>query len=983
MRLDHWSISTRLYFGLGVVILLTAILGGAAWLAVERMWGETQGLYEHPLMVRRAIGELKADVLAISRGMSGLCLTEDDEVRQSLRQQIAVWEANADRQLEVIRDRYLGPPSDVEDVAREMAAWSVIREESLRLLQAAQLAEAVEIIMPGRGESSRQLDQVLSHLDDISRFATTRGDAFYASAQEHRDGVKLQLGVLLGATLLVSGVAAGALVSAIRRPLKELTLAAEQFRCGKLDVRCGYESANELGLLARSFNSLAETVETELRINEQAAQLTGVMLRESDARAFARGLLAILAEHTGSQMGALYLLNEARTEFEHFESIGLTAAGRRAFSALDREGEFGLPVATGRVQRIAEIPADTPFGFATPGGDFRPREIVTLPLLDGGDAVAVLSLASVRPYDSRAIRLLETIQGLVTARLIGVLAFHKIQEFAARLEDQNRELEVQKQELSAQAEELSELNAELEMQKRQLEDASRQKSAFLSKMSHELRTPLNSVIALSGVLERRLAGKIPGEESGYLEVIGRSGRHLLSLINDILDLSRIEAGREEVNLTRFSLPLLVGEVAALLEPLAREKELALVNQVSDDLPPLVSDPDKVRHILHNLAGNAVKFTETGVVEISARRAGDEVQIAVRDTGIGIAAEQIPHIFEEFRQADDSAARKYGGTGLGLAIAQRYATMLGGDIRVHSAPGQGSTFTLRLPLTVAAPESAAAASSAPPQPAAASARDDHSILLVEDSEPAIIQLTDMLTDRGYRVRAARGGPEALAEIERALPDAVILDLMMPGMDGFAVLKAIREADHGALLPVLILTAKHVTKDDLAFLHGNHVSQLIQKGDVNREELLAAVSRLVASTPPPAPPTPRRVGATPAVRPLILVVDDNLDNIYTFRALLQDDYRLLEATNGRACVDQAQAHRPDLILMDIAMPVMNGIEALQEIRKDPLLRRIPVIAVTASAMLGDRETILSYGFDAYVSKPISDEAMFRDVIRKTLD
>jgi len=953
---------------------------------MDSIWAETRGLYEHPLAVNQAIGELRADALDISRNMRGLCLTEDPQQRLDLWQRIDVCEADAHQQLDLLRNRYLGPPSDVEHVAQALAEWRVIRDDAQRLLQAGNTAEAVKISMPG-GRSARHVEKFLSELEDINDFADNRADAFYATATLHRDRVRLALGGLLGFVLLLSAVVGSLLVMGIRRPLRELTIATERFRQGELDARCGYVSANELGTLARAFNTLAATVETEMRINEQAAQLTGVMLRESDARAFCRGLLTTLAEHTGSQIGAIYLLNEARTEFEHFESLGLTDGGRRSFSATEREGEFGRALASGRMQRITDIPPDTPFAFVTVSGDFRPREVVILPLLHDSDVIAVLSLASLRAYEDRAIRLLETIHGLVTARMNGVLAFRKVQDFALRLEDQNRELEVQKEELSVQADELIQMNAELEMQKRQLAQASRLKSDFLSKMSHELRTPLNSVIALSGVLERRLAGKLPGEELGYLEVIGRSGRHLLALINDILDLSRIEAGREEITLVPFSLPSLVAENMSVIEPLAREKNLTLVNRVQADLPPLVSDPAKVRHILQNLLGNAVKFTERGSVEISVQQTADELQINVRDTGIGIAPDQIPHIFEEFRQADDTSARKYGGTGLGLAIAKKYAAMLGGDIRVQSVPGQGSTFTVRLPLVPAGNEVADQVLPSAPPPGGGLAQGNPDILLVEDSEPAIIQMTDILTEHGYRVRAARSGPEALALIERSAPDAVILDLMMPGMDGFAVLEAIRKTESGAHLPVLILTAKHVTKGELACLRGNHISQLIQKGDINKGELLAAVAEMVAATPPAvaaaAPTASGRRRPPHAARPLILVVEDNPDNLRTFRALLQEDYRLIEATDGEAGIEQARGRRPDLILMDIGLPGISGIEALQELRADPALRRIPVIAVTVSAMQGDRETILAYGFDAYVTKPISDEALLREVIRKALD
>ena len=253
-----------------------------------------------------------------------------------------------------------------------------------------------------------------------------------------------------------------------------------------------------------------------------------------------------------------------------------------------------------------------------------------------------------------------------------------MKEFSQKLEFQNRELEAQKTELASQSTELLEQNTELEMQKKQLFEASRLKTNFLSNMSHELRTPLNSVIALSGVLNRRLSKKIPDEEYSYLEVIERNGKHLLSLINDILDISRIEAGREEIEISDFSVGHLVADVVGMIEPQARQKNILLTFSEEKERVSIVSDFDKCRHILQNLVGNAVKFTERGKVEISIQKNGDKVEICIADTGIGISESHLPHIFDEFRQADGSTSRRFGGTGLGLGYCTEVCQSDGGN-----------------------------------------------------------------------------------------------------------------------------------------------------------------------------------------------------------------------------------------------------------------------------------------------------------------
>ena len=986
MKLSDLKVSTQLRLGLGLILALVVGLGAVSWRQADQLWKQTRMMYEHPLQVTRALGQVGIAMERASRHLGDVFLARNGREIETALQRIEVGKADTERQVPLLMDRYLGPRRDLTDWHDELVKWNHLREETLRLFREGKASEARDRIGPG-GVQDAQAVVVRSRLRKAHEFAENKAGQLYRDAEAARGALKHQLAAIVAAILSLSLVIAGYLLKGIKGPLVELTAVATQFRHGKRDVRSRSLSANEFGILSAAFNTMAEAIQAQMQMNANAAQLADVMLREEEIHAFCRELLKALLHRTGSQVGAVYLLNEAETVFEHFESIGLGAGGHAAFSATELEGELGAALATREIQRTTDIPAESRFAFAAVSGEFQPREILTIPVLSDHHVAAVVSLASVRAYDEPSIQLVNSIQSVLTARLNGVLAFAKVKHLAERLEVQNRELELRKRELDAQADELREQNAELEMQKRQLGEANRLKSAFLSNMSHELRTPLNSVIALAGVLSRRLANTVSAEEHGYLEIIERNGRDLLSQINDILDLSRIEAGREEVRVSRFSLRELAEEIVAMLEPLAGEKQVALLNQVSADLAPIASDPEKCRHILQNLVGNAVKFTEQGQVTIATRQTGDEITIAVTDTGIGIAADQLPGIFDEFRQADSSASRRYGGTGLGLAISRKYARLLRGGLTVESTPGEGSTFTLRLPLALELPDPAQRAETGPPSvegdaaPARVPSGQDITLLVVEDSEPAVIQLTEILRAEGYRVQVARNGKEALAQIEQTVPDAMILDLMMPEVDGFQVLKTVRGAERTAQLPVLVLTARHVNGEELGLLEGDGIHQLIRKGDINQAGLLAAVARMVAPRPEAPTPRPRRSPARPG-KPVVLVVEDNPDSRLAARALLKDRYQVLEAADGRAGVEQARTHLPDLILMDLAMPVMDGVQALREIRKDESLRHIPVIALTASAMEGDRETALAHGFDNYLSKPM-DEGLLYKTLREALD
>jgi len=830
------------------------------------LWLQTASIYEHPLPVRRAIGELKADILAMRLELRNLLLADKEEDRQTAIENSGVHEAAAGRQFQILFENYLGPRADVEAAHNAFARWVSVRNGHLDLARTGRISEAMDRSRE-TGDIGRQRDELLGCIARIDDFAGNKADQLFREATAQHHTLVAQLVAVTIVILLLSAFIAWHLLKTINGPLRQMVRTASQLRQGEMDARSRYVSANEFGMLSAALNAMADSIQKEMLIEQNSAGLARIMLREDEAHAFSREVLKALLLHTGSQVGAIYFLNEAGTDFEHFESIGLGAGARTSFSATDLEGELGAVLATRQIQRITDIPADSRFTFGAVIGQFTPREILTIPVLSDHTIAAVISLASVRPYDAPSIRLVNDIWSVLTARVNGVLAFQKIQNLAQRLETKNRELDSQKQELSVQADELGRQNTELETQKRELDEANRLKSAFLSSMSHELRTPLNSVIALTGVLNRRLAKTIPEEEHGYLEVIERNGKALLSLINDLLDLSRIEAGREEMRISSFSLREVVGELVAMIEPQTMEKNVSLLNEVPADLPLLTTDDDKCRHILQNLIGNAVKFTEQGRVTITAEfhdrrsESGDQksafptshssfpishfpFRITVKDTGIGIAADQLPHIFDEFRQADGSNTRKYGGTGLGLAIAKKYALLLGGEIAVESVVGKGSIFTFSLPL-----EGCGVPTAIPPTVRRLPGRSLHvphgkNVLIVEDNEPAIIQLTTILQAEGYSIHVAHNGQEALARLEQpTLPDAMILDLMMPHVDGFQVLTAIRGEARTVHLPVIILTAKQVTNEELSALKANHVRQLIQKGDINKDELLAAVAAIL--------------------------------------------------------------------------------------------------------------------------------------------
>ena len=584
MKLRDLPIGVLLAFGRGAILTLVLLLGALAWLQADALWAQTRGLYEHPLLVRRAVDQIRADILQIDSALQmAIDATSQDEIEHRV-QAIDSLEADAHRQFSIVYDRYLGPTSEISAAEQVFVEWKTIRDETLSLLRSGEKEQA-ELRSQRTGIGGQHVERMLASLQALSVYADTRADQFYQDAMLGHSALQTQLVIAYGGVLVAATIISLFLLRGIRDPLRELTDVTERYRAGERGARSGYLSHNEFGRLSASFNSLADTVQAEIQRQTAAAEVAEVMLREIELRPFSQALLGALLRETGSQLGAVYLLNESKTAFEYCQSIGLSAGAKPTFTASVLEGEFGPAVASRQIQHIAEIPADTHFTFATVGGEFRAREILTIPILDGDEVVAIISLASIRQYTARSLRLVSDLLPVLTARMNGVLTYRQTLAYAQRVELQNRELESQTKELGAQAAELSTQNVELEMQKRQLDNANRMKSTFLSNMSHELRTPLNSVIALAGVLGRRLRGAVPEEEYGYLEVIQRNGRHLLDLINGILDLSRIEAGHERAEVEQFSVGVLVDEIVATLEPQAKQKGIKLVTEVGAQLSP--------------------------------------------------------------------------------------------------------------------------------------------------------------------------------------------------------------------------------------------------------------------------------------------------------------------------------------------------------------------------------------------------------------
>ena len=489
---------------------------------------------------------------------------------------------------------------------------------------------------------------------------------------------------------------------------------------------------------------------------------------------------------------------------------------------------------------------------------------------------------------------------------------------------------------------------ELKDANRELKDASEHKSVFLANMSHELRTPLNAIIGFSELmLDAKESQFDSATQKRFLAQIHSSGKHLLGLINDILDLAKVEAGQMELRLQDVPVEPVIAQALELVEPLAAEKRLTIRSEASS-AGEVLADAGKLKQMLLNLISNAIKFTaEGGTVTITARRLPNAVEIAVADTGIGISDADQAKIFMEFHQVDPGPGRRQQGTGLGLALTRRFALLHGGDVRVTSKVGEGSVFTLRLPLQVAAVapvdekvDSAAAADPSRPL-----------VLIIEDDIAAAELLTRQLQAAGFRTHVARTGTEAIAKARSMHPAAITLDILLPELDGWEVITRLKREEETSGIPVVVVSV--VDNPELGKALGaldyfvKPVDGKLLVDRLNRLRLKPSVEG----------------GAT-----RVMVVDDEPANRHWLLRILEPaGFEVVEASGGREAIDLAKARPPDLVLLDLMMPEVTGFDVVEALRADPKTSQTPIMILTARHLSeadkrhlnGHVSTILSRG------------------------
>jgi signal transduction histidine kinase/DNA-binding response OmpR family regulator len=740
----------------------------------------------------------------------------------------------------------------------------------------------------------------------------------------------------LGLSILASVLLARRMVA----PIRALQEGAARIGTGDLAHRIEVRTGDELEALGQEFNRAAVQLQQSYTGLEQKV--------EARTRALAEALeqQRTLGEVSQVVSSTLDLQTVLTTIVTHAVQLSKTDGG--TIYEFDEEEQVFVPRANfGISEELIEALRDSRIhvGDTVVGKSAATRTAVQIADLASDPTYRLLDV-----LERAGFRALLAVPLLREERVIGALVVRR--KTAGAFSEQTVELLQTFATQSALAIQNARLFEAIQAQGRELQLASQHKSQFLANMSHELRTPMNAIIGVGEMLLEDARDLGHDGQIEPLERILRAAQHLLALINDILDLSKIEAGRMELHLESFPISSLIEDVVSTIRPLAERNANRIHVECPADLGAMCADPTRVRQALLNLTSNAAKFTEGGLITITAARrrqnGADWVAVAVADTGIGMTAEQTARLFQDFMQADASTTRRYGGTGLGLAISRRFCRLMGGDITVESAPGRGSTFTVSLPATV---ERTGEERPSPlMRPAALASPGRLPLVLVVDDDATVRELMErFLVKEGFSVITAAGGVEALARAREIGPAAVTLDIMMPDLDGWTVLAALKGDPALADIPVVVVTI--LDEKNRGFALG--AAEYMVK-PIDRDRLLKLLRAICG----------RRAGC------VLLIEDDEATRAVIHQILSQDGWTIDEAENGRVGLERLAAAVPDVIVLDLMMPEMDGFEFLAELRSRPDGRDVPVLVVTAKDLTEDERRRLNGGVERVILKRGSD-------------
>jgi len=1004
-----------------------------------------------------AMGEVAALAATINR-MVGTLSAFADEVTRVAR--------------EVGTEGRLGGQADVKGVA---GTWKDLTDNVNSMAQnltgqvrnIAQVTTAVangdlskKIDVDARGEILELKTTINTMVDQLSAFAAEVTRVAREVGSEGRLGGQAEVEGVSGTwKRLTENV--NELAGNLTRQVRAIAEVTSAVASGDLTRSISVEAQGEVAELKDNINAMVQSLRETIRANQQQdwlktnlAQIAGMMQGHRDLAVVAELIMDELVPLVGAQHGTFFLSEAAGSDTQ----LRLIAGyGLRADKAAPTQYRLGQSL-IGQVAKSKRsiVITNLPEGYVKISsglGEAPPANLAVLPILFEDQVLGVIELASFNSFSPVQTDFLEQLTETLGVNFNTIIAnartdalleesqrltselqarSEELQDQQVELQRSNAELEDKAALLAAQNRDIETKNAEIEQARQEIEERARQlalaskyKSQFLANMSHELRTPLNSLLILARLLAQNPGRNLTAKQVEYANVIHSAGSDLLQLINDILDLSKVEAGRMDIHAERFPLSALLEDIQATFQPLTAEKGLDFSVEAGAEAPgDLLTDRQRLRQVLGNLLANAVKFTEHGHVLLRVARAGrrtpdggEMLVFSVADTGIGIAPENLSTIFGAFQQGDGTLSRRYGGTGLGLSIAREVGALLGGEISAESELGRGSTFTLYLPCELPGAEAdgtgagsngvgaahngeahAEATEALQLQPAVPdeAAAGGRRLLVLEGARGGLLTLlaysavSDLTGIHGaVQVGTAVSPEQGIEALSSAPHQCVVLDLGLEDASAFAFLERLQEDPELRDLPVLAHTRDKIDSAQarLARLRfGAQPLELLPSLDELRERITLHLS---AAQPDQVPalisePTATAAGARGTAQAeghealhgrRVLVIDDDPRNVFAITSTLElHGMTVTQAANGRRGIEALLgAEDTDLILMDVMMPELDGYTTMNKIRQMPAFATLPIIAVTARAMPGDREKSIAAGASDYVTKPVDTDEL----------
>ncbi|HEY5562841.1 MAG TPA: response regulator [Clostridiaceae bacterium] len=1043
------NVSIKQRFLILFLICITTFIGFGTFslIGLNNLEKITLNLYNQSSKVSDATVKGKLNLVKIKSSLKGVILLSKSEDIQKEIDKVTQYEIDLQKNLETIGQYSVDSNTkrNLLDANNLLSKWwKPQRDKIIENVLAGKIDEAIAI---SEGISSDFVDQLELDLNNIYLSSSNSEISLIEESNRLQSSQRitsiLSLLILIIILTLTFIMVIRSILDPIHRLKEHMVKTTESGNLEEFKIT----QKNEICDLAEDYNILISKLKNEFWINDTLNSLNDEMDGNVSVKELTQRAINFLSRSLDAGNGTFYIHNDIDNKLILNSSFAFTQRDRATNIYEFGQGIIGQvglerkPILLANVRKSeAAICTGTIYEA--------PLNVYAFPLIYEDELYGVIELSSFETFNKLKQQFIEVASNVIAINLYTTLQNQRIKELleisekATKesqeislelinaneiLEEQQRQLQVQTEELQQtnsqleeqqqilqqQSEELQQTNAQLEENQLQIEEqstllnikneelersgkeilkrskdyemANTYKYQFLANVSHELKTPLNSIILLSNLLIRSCKDTTAQDAQEKIKVIYNSGQHLLSLINDFLDLSKIEAGKIELNYRYFNSSELIQELSDLFNGAAMEKDIQFI--VDDQFKGnIYGDKEKISQVVRNFLSNAFKFTDKGSVKLKIERDNqceNNVVISVMDTGIGIPKNNLATIFEEFHQGDGSISRKYGGTGLGLSISDKLSKLMKGKIKVSSELGMGSTFLLYLPLTVsqqAISNQEAAVTMSIDQQTIVKVKNK-SLLLIEDDINLIQSIKAISEGIGFVTLTSNSGTEGLKLIKENEIDGILLDLGLPYKNVIDLLKEINNTLKlkNLRVPVIVYTGIEVSKEQEKEIK-LYADSIIIKTTNSYERLLdelILILRNVKSEDEYENIISSKINKDTALNldnKKILIVDDDPRNIFVLAAVLEEyGAEIIEAENGKVALEKLENEIVDLILMDIMMPVMNGYEAIKSIRNTVKIKHIPIIATTAKSLKGDSEKCLEAGANDYISKPIDYDVL----------